>query len=165
MDLYSRNLVGWALDSTMTEELVTDALAMAFNRRVIETGLIIHSDRGVEYRSQKYLDFLRGNGAIPSMSRKGNCWDNAPMEWFFSRLKVELIYADKYKTVAESKSAIFEYIEVFYNRLRRHSALGYVSPTEFERNAATAAELECLLFMGNTITIQGGYNSWGTRDS
>lgn len=139
MDLFSRNIVGWALDSTMTEKLVTDALAMAFDRRAIEPGLIIHSDRGVQYRSQGYLDFLSGKGAVPSMSRKGNCWDNAPMESFFSRLKVELIYAEQFETAVEAKSAIFEYIEVFYNRLRRHSALGYASPAEFERNAAMAA--------------------------
>lgn len=139
MDLYSRNIVGWTLDSQMTETLITRALQMAFERRDIEPGLIIHSDRGVQYRSQKYIDFMKRNGATPSMSRKGNCWDNAPMESFFSRLKVELIYAEQFTTSEQVKSAVFEYIEVFYNRLRRHSALGYVSPTEFERNAAQAA--------------------------
>ena len=139
MDLYSRNIVGWALDSQMTETLITRALQMAFDRRDIEPGLIIHSDRGVQYRSQKYIDFMKRHGATPSMSRKGNCWDNAPMESFFSRLKVELIYAEQLETCERVKSAVFEYIEVFYNRLRRHSALGYVSPAEFERNAALAA--------------------------
>jgi transposase InsO family protein len=139
MDLYSRSIVGWALDSQMTEQLITAALNMAFERRDIEPGLIIHSDRGVQYRSHKYIDFLKSRGCQPSMSRKGNCWDNAPMESFFSRLKVELIYAEQYETVQEAKSGIFEYIEVFYNRLRRHSAIGYVSPAEFERNAALAA--------------------------
>lgn len=139
MDLYSRSIVGWALDSQMTEQLITSALQMAFDRRNIEPGLIIHSDRGVQYRSQKYIDFMRRHGAQPSMSRKGNCWDNAPMESFFSRLKVELIYAEQFESTQEVKSAVFEYIEVFYNRLRRHSALGYVSPAEFERNAALAA--------------------------
>lgn len=139
MDLYSRTIVGWALDSQMTETLITRALQMAFDRRDIEPGLIIHSDRGVQYRSQKYIDFMKRYGATPSMSRKGNCWDNAPMESFFSRLKVELIYAEQLETPERVKSAVFEYIEVFYNRLRRHSALGYVSPAEFERNAALAA--------------------------
>lgn len=139
MDLYSRTIVGWALDSQMTEQLVTNALKMAFDRRDIQPGLIVHSDRGVQYRSQKYIDFMKRHGAQPSMSRKGNCWDNAPMESFFSRLKVELIYAEQFESTQEVKSAVFEYIEVFYNRLRRHSALGYVSPAEFERNAALAA--------------------------
>ncbi|MEJ1356941.1 MAG: IS3 family transposase [Candidatus Sedimenticola sp. (ex Thyasira tokunagai)] len=139
MDLYSRCIVGWALDTSMTERLVTDALAMAFERREIKPGLIIHSDRGVQYRSQKYIDYMKRKGCRPSMSRKGNCWDNAPMESFFSRLKVELIYAEQFESISEAKSGIFEYIEVFYNRLRRHSAIGYVSPAEFERIAAIAA--------------------------
>lgn len=139
MDLYSRTIVGWSLDTTMTEQLVTDALSMAFKRREIEPGLIVHSDRGVQYRSRKYIDFMKRRGCKPSMSRKGNCWDNAPMESFFSRLKVELIYAEQYESIDEAKSGIFEYIEIFYNRVRRHSANGYVSPAEFERMAAIAA--------------------------
>ena len=112
---------------------------MAFKRRRIEPGSIIHSDRGVQYRSRGYIDYMRSRGCKPSMSRKGNCWDNAPMESFFSRLKVELIYAEQYSSVAEAKSGIFEYIEIFYNRLRRHSANGYISPVEFERVTASAA--------------------------
>lgn len=138
MDLYSRSIVGWSLDKQMTEALVIDALKMAFNRRDIEPGLIIHSDRGVQYRSRRYIDYMRSRGCTPSMSRKGNCWDNAPMESFFSRLKVELIYAEQYRTVDEVKAGVFEYIEVFYNRLRRHSAIGYVSPAEFEEAALAA---------------------------
>ena len=138
MDLYSRSIVGWSLDKQMTETLVIDALKMAFNRRDIEPGLIIHSDRGVQYRSQRYIDYMRSRGCTPSMSRKGNCWDNAPMESFFSRLKVELIYAEQYRTVDEVKAGVFEYIEVFYNRLRRHSAIGYISPAEFEEAALAA---------------------------
>ncbi|KEA64434.1 Mobile element protein [Marinobacterium lacunae] len=136
MDLYSRSIVGWALDTSMTEQLITDALHMAFTRREIEPGLIIHSDRGVQYRSNHYQALMERHGCRPSMSRKGNCWDNAVMESFFSRLKVELIYAEQYRTVEEAKSGIFEYIEVFYNRIRRHSALGYVSPAEYERKCA-----------------------------
>ena len=139
MDLYSRCIVGWSLDTSMTEKLITDALSMGFNRREIRPGLLIHSDRGVQYRAQKYIDFMRRYGAVPSMSRKGNCWDNAPMESFFSRLKVELIYTQQFRSIAEAKSSIFEYIEVFYNRLRRHSSIGYVAPAEFERMTALAA--------------------------
>ena len=139
MDLYSRYIVGWSLDDTMTEQLVTDALSMAFKRRDIEPGLVIHSDRGVQYRSQGYIDFMKSRNCKPSMSRKGNCWDNAPMESFFSRLKVELIYAEQFTSISETKSAIFEYIEIFYNRLRRHSANGNISPAEFEGMGRIAA--------------------------
>ncbi|OUS27715.1 transposase [Gammaproteobacteria bacterium 45_16_T64] len=136
MDLFSRRIIGWAVDLTMTEELITTALKMAFELRDTHPGLIIHSDRGVQYRAQKYQDLIRSYGGSISMSRKGNCWDNAPMESFFSRFKVELIYAEQYQSIDEAKSGIFEYIEIFYNRLRRHSAIGYVSPAEFERLCA-----------------------------
>ena len=139
MDLYSRRIVGWALSESMTEKLVLDALAMAYQRRDVKEGLVIHSDRGTQYRSQKYIDYMKSNGSKPSMSRKGNCWDNAPMESFFSRFKVELIYAEQYESISDAKSGIFEYIEIFYNRLRRHSAIGHVSPAEFEGRAAMAA--------------------------
>lgn len=139
MDLFSRAIVGWSLDTSMTERLITDALQMAFQRRHIEPGLIVHSDRGVQYRSQGYVDFMKCHGVRPSMSRKGNCWDNAPMESFFSRLKVELIYTQQFCSIDDARSSIFEYIEIFYNRLRRHSAIGYVAPAEFERRAALAA--------------------------
>lgn len=136
MDLFSRKIVGWALDDSMSVELVSDALNMAFNLRDVNEGLVIHSDRGVQYRAHKYQDLIRRHGGVISMSRKGNCWDNAPMESFFSRFKVELIYAEQYSSIDEAKSGIFEYIEIFYNRLRRHSAIGYVSPAEFERSCA-----------------------------
>ena len=139
MDLYSRRIVGWALDESMTEELVTAALDAALARREIEPGLILHSDRGVQYRSQKYIDHAVSKGMKLSMSRKGNCWDNAPMESFFSRLKVELIYAKNYQSIEEARSGIFEYIEIFYNRKRRHSANDNLSPVEFEENAVLAA--------------------------
>ena len=132
MDLYSRAVVGWSVDSTMTENLITNALKMAVQRRDIEPGLIIHSDRGVQYRSIKYQDLLHSIGAISSMSRRSNCWDNAVMESFFSRLKVELIFAEKYQSIQHVKSSIFEYIEIFYNRVRQHSTLGYTSPMEYE---------------------------------
>ena len=123
----------------MTEALIEDALTMAFDRREVKPGLIVHSDRGVQYRSQRYVDFLHQNGCRISMSRKGNCWDNAPMESFYSRLKVELIYAKNYQSIDEARSGIFSYIEVFYNRKRRHSANDGVSPAAFEEKAALAA--------------------------
>ncbi|MCE2029463.1 IS3 family transposase, partial [Sessilibacter corallicola] len=139
MDLYSRRIVGWALDNTMTEALTKRALEDALKRRKCEPGLIVHSDRGTQYRAQKYIDFAKKNGLKLSMSRKGNCWDNAPMESFFSRLKVELIYAKDYRCVQEAKADIFEYIEIFYNRKRRHSANGYLSPVAFEDKTVLAA--------------------------
>lgn len=133
MDLYSRRIIGWALDTTMVESLVTRALEMAFAQRSTEPGLLIHSDRGVQYRATRYQSLIRRYGGEPSMSRPGNCWDNAAMESFFSRLKVELVYAERFQSIEEARSGIFEYIEIFYNRIRRHSSLGYLSPVEFER--------------------------------
>ena len=139
MDLYSRKIVGWAVDTTMTEELVTEAVSIALGRRGYHKNLIVHSDRGVQYRAQKYIDFLQSKGCRLSMSRKGNCWDNAPMESFFSRLKVELIYPKNYQSIEELKAGLFEYIEIFYNRKRRHSSIGYVSPHEFEERMTIVA--------------------------
>ncbi|GAA5526217.1 IS3 family transposase ISCce3 [Microbulbifer aestuariivivens] len=136
MDLYSRRIVGWALDTQMTEELTKRALRMALQGRDAKPGLIVHSDRGVQYRAQGYRDLLSANGCLPSMSRQANCWDNAAMESFFSRLKVELVYAVSFESISQAKSEVFEYIEVFYNRVRRHSTLGYKSPAEYERKCA-----------------------------
>jgi len=133
MDLFSRKIVGWSLDDHMRESLILDALSMAISQRKIRPGALIHSDRGVQYRGNEYQEALRSYGLRCSMSRKGNCWDNAAMESFFSRLKVELIYAENYKTVETARSGIFEYIESFYNRSRRHSAIGYVSPHDYEQ--------------------------------
>jgi len=133
LDLFSRKIVGWALDNHMRESLILDALNMAASQRHIRPGALIHSDRGVQYRGNEYQEALRSHGLRSSMSRKGNCWDNAAMESFFSRLKVELIYAENYNNVETARSGIFEYIEVFYNRSRRHSAIGYVSPHDFEQ--------------------------------
>ena len=132
MDLYSRAIVGWSLETHMTEELISDALEMAVSRRDIPEGLIVHSDRGVQYRSHRYQQMLSGYGCQISMSRKGNCWDNAPVESFFSRFKVECVYPQNYKSIDQAKADIFEYIEVFYNRKRRHSAIGYLSPMQYE---------------------------------
>jgi len=132
MDLFSRKIVGWALENHMRESLIIDALEMAVSRRETKGNMLIHSDRGVQYRGNEYQAALKTYGIDASMSRKGNCWDNAAMESFFSRLKVELVYAEDFKTVEEARASIFEYIEIFYNRTRRHSSLGYVSPHEFE---------------------------------
>lgn len=133
MDLCSRAIVGWALDRQMTYDLITDALQMAFAKREINENLIVHSDRGVQYRSNEYRQILLDNECQISMSRKANCWDNAPVESFFSRFKVECVYATKFKSFDQAKLEIFEYIEIFYNRKRRHSALGYLSPMQFEQ--------------------------------
>jgi putative transposase len=132
MDLCSRKIVGWALDSSMTYELVMKALSVAIGRRGDMNNTILHSDRGVQYRSQKYIDYAHRHGFELSMSRRGNCWDNAPMESFFSRLKVEMIYPNNYQSINDLKAGVFEYIEIFYNRKRRHSLLNYKSPVEYE---------------------------------
>ncbi len=132
MDLYSRKIVGWSLDTHMREDLIMDAFEMAAANRDIKDTLI-HSDRGVQYRSNRYREMLQSYDVHCSMSRKGNCWDNAVMESFFSRLKVELVYAENYRSVEEARSSIFEYIELFYNRVRRHSAINYLSPAEYEQ--------------------------------
>jgi len=139
MDLFSRRIVGWSLGTDMTENLIEDALRMALGARETAPGLLVHSDRGVQYRAQKYINVLQKNECRISMSRKGNCWDNAPMESFFSRLKVELIYRKNFQTHEELKTGIFTYIEIFYNRKRRHSYNNGVSPVAFEERAALAA--------------------------
>ena len=133
LDLFSRKVIGWALDSHMREELVLEAFTMAVSSRDIQADILLHSDRGVQYRGHEYQTALRSHGVRCSMSRKGNCWDNAAMESFFSRLKVELIYAENFKSIEDARAGIFEYIELFYNRVRRHSAIGYVSPNVYEQ--------------------------------
>ena len=138
MDLYSRRIVGWSMDKRMTRDIVIDALDMAVKTRCPVPGLLHHSDRGSQYASYKYQDKLKTHGMICSMSRKGNCWDNAVMESFYRSLKVESVYSKKYKTRKEAKRDIFTYIEMFYNRIRRHSFLGYKSPCDFERMANIA---------------------------
>ena len=132
LDLFSRTVVGWALDTQVRETLILEALTMATARRGLSQGLVLHSDRGVQYRGNEYQRTLNDLGIMPSMSRKGNCWDNAVMEAFFARLKVELIYPENYRTVDELRTGLFEYIEIFHNRQRRHSALGYDNPTHYE---------------------------------
>jgi transposase InsO family protein len=134
-DLYSRMVVGWSMGNTMTSRLVVDALEMAIQRRLPGTELVAHSDRGSQYASEHYQLLLGKHGIECSMSGVGQCWDNAPMESFFASLKKELTHHEDYATRAEAKASIFEYIEVFYNRKRRHSTLGYVSPAEYEQPA------------------------------
>jgi putative transposase len=132
-DLFSRRIVGWAMDATMTSRLVVDALEMAIRRRLPGEGLVAHSDRGSQYASEHYQEALRGRGIVCSMSGVAQCWDNAPVESFFASLKRELVHDERYTTREEAMASIFEYVEAFYNRVRLHSSLGYVSPAEFER--------------------------------
>ena len=131
-DLYSRRVVGWSMGTTMASRLVVDALEMAVKQRFPDAGLVAHSDRGSQYASEHYRRALAERGIECSMSRRGNCYDNAPMESLFATLKKELVHHEDYATVEAAKASVFEFIEVFYNRQRRHSSLGYVAPAEFE---------------------------------
>lgn len=133
LDLFSRKVVGWSMKPTMERDIVLDALMMAVWRRKPHHKVLIHSDQGSQYSSDDWLRFCQHNNLDPSMSRRGNCWDNAVVESFFSSLKKERIRKRIYKTRELAKADIFDYIEVFYNRTRRHSHLGGVSPEVFER--------------------------------
>ena len=134
VDLFSRMVVGWSMAATMTSRLVVDALEMALSRRLKgSSDLVAHSDRGSQYASEHYQRRLSEERITCSMSRRGNCWDNAPMESFFASLKKELVHHEDYATRAAARASIFEYIEAFYNRVRRHSSLGYVAPAVYER--------------------------------
>jgi transposase InsO family protein len=139
LDLYSRRVVGWSLGSTMEEKLVLNALTMALGRADLRAGAIHHSDRGSQYAANEFRKLLTAEKLVQSMSRKGNCWDNAPTESFFHTLKTEHIYFETFATKEEARKSIFEYIEVFYNRQRLHSTLGYNSPVDFEREFAKCA--------------------------
>lgn len=132
MDLCSRKIVGWSMKDHMRTDLVADALRMAIAHRCPEAGLLHHGDRGVQYTSEEYMHLLQSNNIAASMSGKGDCWDNAPMESFWATLKTELVHHEHYATHEEARNSIFEYIEVFYNRKRLHSSLGYQSPEAFE---------------------------------
>jgi putative transposase len=132
IDLCSRKVVGWSMSDHLRGELCLDALEMAVCQRKPSEGLVHHSDRGVQYACGEYRSELESLGMVRSMSRRGNCYDNAVVESFFKTLKAELVYHRKFATRAEAMSSIFEYIEVFYNRRRRHSSLGYMSPEEYE---------------------------------
>jgi len=133
LDLFSRMIVGLAMDKTIADTLVLQAMRQAILRRNPKKGLIFHSDRGSQYAGNDFKAVLSQNEFIGSMSRKGNCWDNAVAESFFNTLKVELIYRNMFKTRDEAKRKIFEYVEMYYNRRRAHSTLGYLSPFEYER--------------------------------
>jgi transposase InsO family protein len=137
LDAYSRRIVGWSMSERITKGLVLGALKMALGRRRpdCEAGLLHHSDRGSQYASEAFQELLRDENITCSMSRKGNCWDNAMMESFFATLKKERIHQEDYTTRSEARASVFDYIERFYNRIRRHSALGYQSPEQFEQAA------------------------------
>jgi len=132
LDLFSRRVVGWAASASLHRDLVFDALDEALRSRNVRPGLVHHSDRGCQYASHDYRGRLDANGIVCSMSRKGDCWDNAVAESFFATLKGELVDRADFATRAEAVNALFDYIEVFYNRQRRHSSLGYATPAEFE---------------------------------
>jgi len=132
IDLFSRKVVGWAMSNRINKKLVIDSLMMAIGRRKLNPGLIFHSDRGSQYCSKAFQKLLKDNKMICSMSRKGNCWDNAVAESFFGTIKIERIFASQYKTRSEAKHDIFEYIEMFYNCYRRHSFIANKSPNNYE---------------------------------
>jgi len=136
LDAYSRRVIGWALDRTLEDELTLSALRMALSRRVVEPGLVHHSDRGSQYASSDYTGLLKENGVQISMSRKGNPWDNAACESFMKTLKYEEVHRNEYRDLAEARSEIGTFLDKVYNRKRLHSALGYLPPAEFEANLA-----------------------------
>lgn len=139
LDLFSRRVVGWSMDSDLDHSLVVRALRTALQSRSPQGGLLHHSDRGSQYACAEYQHLLKRHGIVSSMSRKGDCWDNAVVESFFRTLKVELIYRQEFSTRQQARASIFDFIEVFYNRQRRHSYLGYRTPEEFEKAELGAA--------------------------
>lgn len=139
MDLFSHKIVGWSMAPSMHADIVVDALKMAINQRRPEPGLIHHSDRGSQYASEAFRSVLAERGLLASMSRKGNCYDNAAMESFFHSLKSELVNHEQYRNHSHARAALFDYIEAFYNRQRLHSTLDYRSPEAFERACTMVA--------------------------
>jgi putative transposase len=133
MDLGSRRIIGWSMDKQMSRTLTIEALRMALGTRADVQGVMHHSDRGSQYASEDYQKLLRSEGMICSMSRKGNCYDNAVMESFFGTIKTECLYDFRFRSREEARTIIFDYIEIFYNRQRRHSALDYISPCNYEQ--------------------------------
>ena len=132
LDVFTRRIVGWAMHESLDAQLVVKALQMAIDQRRPKPALIVHSDRGSQFASDAFRQTLATHKLIPSMSRKANCYDNAFIESFWSSLKYETVYHHRFATRAEARSALFDYIETFYNRTRLHSSLGYVSPVAFE---------------------------------
>ncbi len=135
MDLCGQKIVGLSMSERMTKELVINALDDAYNRAERPTGVILHSDRGSQYCSIDYQNLIKKYGFICSMSRKGNCWDNAPMESFWGKMKCEWLYEKQFKTRDEARAAVFEYVEIFYNRQRIHASNGYITPEQYYNNA------------------------------
>ena len=133
LDLYSRRVVGWSMQSSMVAQLVSDAMLMAIWRRRPSADLLHHSDRGSQYSSEQFQQLLSQHGVLCSMSRSGNCWDNAAMESFFSTLKTERTNRKVYRTRDQARADVFDYIERFYNPKRRHSTLDYLSPLDYEQ--------------------------------
>ncbi len=132
LDLFSRQIVGWAMSHSLSQELILNAFKQALWRRKPESGTVFHSDQGVQYACQAFRDLLKEHKFVQSMSGKGNCYDNAVAESFFHTLKTELVYFESYQTRDKARKSIFDYIEIFYNRQRRHSTLNYLSPVNFE---------------------------------
>ena len=152
IDLYSRLVIGWSMSAQRDEALVENALGMALARRSPSAALIFHSDQGSQYTSHRYQELLNQHGITASMSRKGNCWDNAPTESFFGTLKTECAERKQYENHAQARSSLFEYIETFYNRKRRHSSLGYVSPVAYEQQGKQQKEEKNVLPVEITLT-------------
>lgn len=144
LDLCTRRVVGWSMKERMTKEIVLDALLMALWRRRPKGAVIIHSDQGSQFTSDAWMKFIKDHNLTPSMSRRGNCWDNAVVESFFGSLKKERIRRKVYTTREDARSDIFDYIEVFYNRKRSHSYLGQMSPVEYEEKNHLSPVAECL---------------------
>ncbi len=140
MDLYGQKIIGLSMSERMTKDIVINALNDAYKRAGRPTGVILHSDRGSQYCSSDYQVLLKKYGFICSMSRKGNCWDNAPMESFWGKMKCEWLYGNHYKTREEARAAVFEYVEIFYNRQRIHASNGYITPEEYYNNAIKKAQ-------------------------
>ncbi|WP_184778420.1 IS3 family transposase [Amycolatopsis jiangsuensis] len=138
LDVYSRRVVGWSIDSSPTAALVTNALGMAIDNRAPQSGTIIHSDQGVQYGSWAFTKRAKDSGLVPSMGSVGDCYDNAMMESFWSRMQVELLDRHRWRTRVELANAIFEYLEIWHNRQRRHSSLGWLSPVEYEKATIVA---------------------------
>ena len=136
LDLYARLVVGWSVSERMTTDLVCDALQMAWWRRMCPSEVVVHSDRGSQYCSLAYQQLLKDYGLVCSMSKKGDCYDNAAMESWNHSLKVEAVHGNRFASRAQAKQALFEYVEVYYNRARMHSTLGYQTPAQFEAKSA-----------------------------
>jgi len=137
LDLKSRKVIGWSMRNNLEQTLVHEALEMALGQRFLTeapTAIVFHSDRGSQYAAHDYQERLKERGIVCSMSRRGDCWDNAPVESFFATLKKEEVHREEYRTHEQAKASLFYYIEVFYNRKRRHSALGYISPHDYEQS-------------------------------